>query len=210
TNVVLRFWAKEFNEEPDGPPPIPFTDAANFDGVAISADGVTWYEVQGLRTLGEFYSDVVVDLDAAIERFGLAYNSGFRLRFNQYGNHALTSDGIALDDIEITGQAPRRLSLTLPASATEGQDVLQRGGMVSLPTPVATRLLVTLTSSATSEVTFLAPVAIPAGKSSGSFDLTIQDDLLLDGSQLAIITASAPGYFSARNSITVKDNETAA
>src|SRR5262249_37841603 len=113
TNVVLRFWAKEFNEAPDGPPPIPFTDAATFDGEAISADGVEWYEVQGLRTLGEFYSDIVVDLDAALARFGLSYNAAFRLRFNQYGNHALTNNGIALDDMEITGQAPTHFALTL-------------------------------------------------------------------------------------------------
>ncbi len=51
-NIALTFWAKEFNDYPDGPPPIPFTDGANFDGVAISEDGITWYEVQSLRELG--------------------------------------------------------------------------------------------------------------------------------------------------------------
>jgi hypothetical protein len=46
TNVVLDFWAKSFGDEPNGPPPIPFFDGADFDGVAISVDGSAWYDVQ--------------------------------------------------------------------------------------------------------------------------------------------------------------------
>ena len=51
TNVTLRFWARSFGDEPDGPPPIPFLIGADFDGVAISEDGVKWYEVQSLRNI---------------------------------------------------------------------------------------------------------------------------------------------------------------
>src|SRR5262249_45431028 len=36
TGVVLSFWAKAFNDEPNGPPPSPFTGGYDFDGVAIS------------------------------------------------------------------------------------------------------------------------------------------------------------------------------
>ena len=46
-NVVLSFWALDLGDEPHGPPPAPFTGGADFDGVAVSADGVDWYEVEG-------------------------------------------------------------------------------------------------------------------------------------------------------------------
>src|SRR5688572_14742411 len=49
TNVLLSFWAKYLNFEPHGPPPFPFYYGADFDGVAVSGDGITWYEVQSLR-----------------------------------------------------------------------------------------------------------------------------------------------------------------
>ena len=101
--VVLTFWAKEFNDEPHGPPPIPFTGGADFDGVAVSQDGTTWYEVQGLRSLTGSWSQFTVNLDAAIAPYPISYNSQFRIRFNQYDDFAIPTDGIAVDDIQITG-----------------------------------------------------------------------------------------------------------
>jgi len=110
-NVVLSFWMKDFSDSSDGPPPTPFIGGADFDGVAISEDGNTWYEVQGLRSgdgVSEIYTQFIVDLDAAIATYGLAYNSTFRIRFNHYDNYPLVrdgaTDGFAFDDIEITGQ----------------------------------------------------------------------------------------------------------
>jgi len=106
TNVVLSFWAKGFLDEANGPPPTPFVTGFDFDGVAISQDGVNWYEVQGLRNLTTNYVEYVVSLDAAVAAFGLTYNSTFRIRFNQFDNfpiQASSSDGIGLDDISITG-----------------------------------------------------------------------------------------------------------
>lgn len=103
TNVVLRFWAREYNDAPHGPPPTPFTGGADFDGVAVSMDGTTWYEVAGLRTLTDSYSEVVVDLDAALASHGLTYNETFRIRFNQYGSSPAPINGIAIDQISITG-----------------------------------------------------------------------------------------------------------
>jgi extracellular elastinolytic metalloproteinase len=103
-NVMLSFWAKDYGDEPHGPPTIPFTDGADFDGVAISADGTLWYEVQGLRNeITGTYSLFTVDLDAAVAAHGLSYNSTFRIRFNQYDGHSIATDGIAIDDITVTG-----------------------------------------------------------------------------------------------------------
>lgn len=111
-NVLLTFWTRDFSDEPDGPPPIPFTGGYDFDGVAISEDGYYWYEVQGLRDISSTYMQLIVDLDAAIAAYGLTYNSTFRIRFNQYDNYSIPTDGIAIDDIEITGKLKDYLSIT--------------------------------------------------------------------------------------------------
>ena len=62
-----------------------------------------------------------VDLDAAIAAHGLSYNSTFKIRFNQFDNYGITTDGIAIDDILITANplgVP--VTLTMPAQAVEG------------------------------------------------------------------------------------------
>ena len=101
-NVHLVFDAKEFGDEPHAPPPSPFGDDADFDGVAISADGVAWYEVQDLRHLrSDRFTDYQIDLDAVIAALGLSYGSEFRIRFCQYDNNPAPMDGIFLHKIEL-------------------------------------------------------------------------------------------------------------
>jgi hypothetical protein len=143
--IVLSFWAKEFGDEAHAPPSNPFSGGANFDGVAVSTDGTNWYEVHSLRSLTSSYAQQTVDLDAAIAARGLAYTKTFKIRFNQYDNYSITTDGIAIDDIRITGnQAPvlsaignqtvsvgQTLALTLSASDGEGDSLTFSAG--SLP-----------------------------------------------------------------------------
>ncbi|MCX7015659.1 MAG: hypothetical protein NTW86_24420, partial [Candidatus Sumerlaeota bacterium] len=118
-NVVLTFWIRgSYAEDPDGPPPRPFIGGADFDGVAVSADGATWYEVLGLRDLTETYEQRTVDLDAAVAACGLSYNSSFRIRFNHYG---WANDSIGFDDISITGAPP-------PAGTPNLIDARDEGG----------------------------------------------------------------------------------
>jgi M6 family metalloprotease-like protein len=105
--VLLSFWAREYNDEPDGPPSSPFfgtagNGGADFDGVAISVDGFEWYEIQGLRNLSNDWQFFLIDLDAAAQQVGLQYTDRFRIQFTQYDDHSVDSDGIALDDIELT------------------------------------------------------------------------------------------------------------
>ena len=107
SNIELRFWAKEFGDESDGPPSTPFVGGADFDGVAISEDGTNWYEVQPLRAeISGTYQQFAVNLDAAIATHGLSYNSSFWIRFNHFDNFGIPTDGFAFDDIEIRPAAP--------------------------------------------------------------------------------------------------------
>ncbi len=102
-NVRLTFEAMEFGDEPHAPPPSPFTGEADFDGVAVSADGTNWYEVQDLRSLRSDRSMAYdIDLDAAVAALGLTYGTEFRVRFCQYDNNPAPMDGIFLHGIELT------------------------------------------------------------------------------------------------------------
>lgn len=103
-NVRLKFAAMEYGDEPHAPPPNPFGDDVDFDGVAVSADGVAWYEVQDLRHLrSSRFTDYQIDLDAALAAFGLTYGTEFRIRFCQYDNNPAPMDGIFLHGIELLG-----------------------------------------------------------------------------------------------------------
>lgn len=121
TNIVLKFWAREYGDEPQGPPPSPFTNSANFDGVAISTDGVLWYEVQGLRDLTATYAQRTVNLDTTVAVRGLAYGPNFLIRFNQYDNFPIPTDGISIDDVSVSGLVPGTPGIFIDdASVVEG------------------------------------------------------------------------------------------
>ncbi len=103
-NVRLAFEAKEFGDEPHAPPPGPFGDDADFDGVAISVDGVDWYEIQDLRSLrSDRFTVYDIDLDAAVAALWLSYAKEFRIRFCQYDNNPAPMDGVFLHKIELLG-----------------------------------------------------------------------------------------------------------
>lgn len=209
TNVVLRFWSKNFGDEPDGPPPSPFLVGADFDGVAVSEDGFTWYEIQGLRAVPATYGEFVVDLDAAISAHQIGYNSTFRIRFNQVDDFQVPFDGLGIDDISITGTPFRRLTVSVPPQTTEGAGRLAGQGVLKAGAPVQTAVTATLTSGDTAKVQVPAQVTIPAGSDQAVFDLTVLDDALLDGTTPVTISANAPGFFGANDVINVADNETA-
>ncbi|MFO0869190.1 MAG: Calx-beta domain-containing protein [Pirellulales bacterium] len=67
-------------------------------------------------------------------------------------------------------------------------------------------LVVTLTSSDTTEATVPATVTIPAGATSATFTITSVDDNLLDGDQVVTITGAVAGYITATGTITVYDD----
>lgn len=114
--VRLAFEAMEYGDEPHAPPPGPFGDDANFDGVAVSMDlpsdppgqagGVGWYEIQGLRNLSSNrFTAFDLDLDALVAAAGLAYNNHFRIRFCQYDDNPAPMDGVFLHKIALSGEA---------------------------------------------------------------------------------------------------------
>jgi uncharacterized repeat protein (TIGR03803 family) len=207
SGALLRFWAKMFSDEADGPPASPFTTGADFDGVAISLDGTTWYEARGLRDLTSGYVQYTVDLDAAIAAHGWSYNSAFKIRFNHYDNYGITTDGFAFDDVEVTANAANPITITAPASVAEGAGTV--AASVSVPVAPAGDLTVNLTTTDSAELTVPATVTILAGQTSAAFSITVIDDSLLDGTQNVAVIATAAGYSLGARTIAVDDNETA-
>jgi len=205
TNVVLRFWGKQFGDEPDGPPPTPFIGGADFDGIAVSTNGIEWYEVQSMRELrGAVYSEWRVDLDEAIVRHGLEYNEHFRIRFNEFDNFSIPLDGIALDDISITGLAVRRLTVSLPPEATEGEGPLT--GQIITQVPRSTDVEVRLFSSDISKIRVPDRIILPAGSTQAVFSVTILDNGLPDGTQTATVNAAAADFFVEPGRIAIRDS----
>jgi hypothetical protein len=207
TGVVLKFWAAQFGEEPDGPPTSPFpSTGANFDGVAISADGGNnWYEVQPLRTLTGSYTQFTVDLDAALVSRGLSYSSNFKIRFNQYDNYSLGTDGIGIDDIAVTANPLAGFTFTAPSQVNEGAGSVSAS--VTLDSVPATDTVVALTSSAPAKITVPSSVTIPAGQTNATFVMTVLEDTIVDGNRTIAITGSLPSQLPRSALITVLDND---
>jgi hypothetical protein len=104
-----------------------------------------------------------------------------------------------------------KLTLAAPAAATEGDGVLAGMGMASVtPTPSNADVVVNLTSSNTNKITVPASIVIPAGQSNAAFDLTVIDNLILDGDKSAVITATSPECNNGpqTKTVVVHDNET--
>ncbi|MGA1867729.1 MAG: right-handed parallel beta-helix repeat-containing protein [bacterium] len=119
-------------------------------------------------------------------------------------------DGVAICDMGAYEYFLPLLILTLPESVAEGDGSLIEQGMVSVGKAIESDLMVSLSSNNTSEVTVPATITIYANQNSANFDLTILDDILLDGPQIVVISASASGYDSDMGTtILVNDNEPA-
>ena len=109
--VELSFWAKEFGDDVHSPPPSPFVGGADFDGVAVSTDGINWYSVLTFPPTFDSYTEFTIDLDAAMALHGLSYGDRFRIRFNQFDNSAVPVDGYALDDVRVVGNEPPEIEI---------------------------------------------------------------------------------------------------
>ncbi len=120
----LAFWWKDFSDE---------THAQ--DGVYFSDDdGATFVKVQDLN--GGSYTNNVwnefnLDVDALASSNGLSFTSTFVIKFQQYDNYGITTDGFAFDDISVTaGTAPPPDAVTV--TYPNGGETLTGGGTANI------------------------------------------------------------------------------
>jgi len=113
SRVLLRYDWKDFDDE-FHPAPASWRGSVSGDAVAISDDGVYWHKIADLADRSPspaaaddedlraaYYQTVTIDLDAAAAAAGIAYNRTFRIRFQQYDNNPIPSDGIAIDNVKL-------------------------------------------------------------------------------------------------------------
>lgn len=153
---------------------------------------------------GPFYSNVLYDITVGNNTNGNSPNEFFAV-----SNYDLcTGWGTPNGQTLINALAPL-FTIAIPANATKGNGVLPNAGHIQLPNTNSTNIVVALISSNTNKATVPATVTIPTGQSSASFDITIIDNGVLDGTQPAKITAYVPGYGINSATMQVFDNQSA-
>ncbi len=74
------------------------------DGVYISADGVNFYKVAwSFPAIGSTWSTHSLNLSSAAATAGITLGVDSVIRFQEYDDYSLSSDGIAIDDVTVTG-----------------------------------------------------------------------------------------------------------
>ena len=112
------------------------------------------------------------------------------------------------DTITVHDDEVPTLSLTIPATAGEGDGPLVGQGMLTVDAIPRGDLTVSLHSDDTTEAQVPSAVIIPGGQTSATFTVTIVDDTEIDGMKNATVTAQSPGWADGYDTINVLDNET--
>ena len=71
----------------------------------------------------------------------------------------------------------------------------------------SSELIVTLSSSDTTEATVPASVTIPVAQASVVFDISAVDDAVVDGTQQVTLTASSAGFIEGTGTVDVTDDD---
>jgi uncharacterized repeat protein (TIGR01451 family) len=108
-------------------------------------------------------------------------------------------------NIVVSDSAAVTLHLALPDTAIEGEGTI--GGAVYIRDVQTNPLLVTLASSDTTALQVPDSIFVPVGQTTAVFTATVMDDNLIDGPQLAVVSAQVPGWITASASVVVQDNE---
>ena len=196
--VTLAFWHKQFSDE-DHLMSATFSGHQNADGVAMSMDGTNWVKVQGL-TAAEGSSNVYgyfeVALDPIAASNGLTYTSTFKIKFQQYDNYPIPTDGFAFDAISLFA---RHGELRFDQAAYE---VAETGGVVFVSVDRANGsygevavpyALADGTAIAGADyVAATGTLTFANGVSTGAFAVAVLDDADDEPAETVFLTLGAP------------------
>ncbi|MCU0611426.1 MAG: S8 family serine peptidase, partial [Candidatus Eisenbacteria bacterium] len=98
TQATLSFWWKDFNDE-----------TQTNDGVYFSSNGGSTftkvYSLAGASYTDNTWNQFTLDVDQLAATAGLSLTSTFVVKFQQYDDYPMTTDGMAFDDISVTGSS---------------------------------------------------------------------------------------------------------
>ncbi|HVT88475.1 MAG TPA: M36 family metallopeptidase [Tepidisphaeraceae bacterium] len=97
------------------------------------------------------------------------------------------------------------LNLSIPASATEGIGTVV--GTVTSSAAPTRDVAIQLVAMTNGRVTVPASVILKAGQTSANFNISVVDNGIIDGREVAIIVANVENWMIAGAPITVKDND---
>ncbi len=166
--VDLGFWWKEFGDE---------THAQ--DGVYFSDDGggsfVKVQDLNGGSFTNHTWNEFNLDLDALAGASGLSLSSTFVVKFQQYDNYGIASDGFAFDDINVVvgGTSPANVGNTTVFTSTS---------------TAANRRAMPFTMPETGTIN---SVTMYHEAGSGSMILAVYDGASLPGNLLAVTPSTA-------------------
>ncbi|MGI9516730.1 MAG: M4 family metallopeptidase, partial [Pirellulaceae bacterium] len=123
TSPILSFWYAQWVEDAHYLPPTgSYTGSLNADGVSVSDDGITWWPILDdvLDTPYETWKYTKFDLESFAATRGITFGSNFQVKFQQYDDYWIYSDGIGYDDIRVYVEVPSEdwYSFTLDAGET--------------------------------------------------------------------------------------------
>ena len=112
-----------------------------------------------------------------------------------------------LDAIQVDDDKPRALSVSLPAAVDENAGLIRGAGKVRLSGLLTSNLTVQLTCDRPDLLILSNTATVPAGQWEGSFDLLPVNNNTLDGPRSVSVTATAPGFTSGTDQVTINDDE---
>jgi len=123
-DIVLTFQHAEFGDE-DHPMPATFTGSINADGVALSVDGQNWFRLISLTGAesSATYRARKFNLTDIAASNSLTLGANVMIKFQQFDNSPINSDGIVFDNITIQDKSIVAAGWQPlgPFSATRGQ-----------------------------------------------------------------------------------------
>ncbi|KYK32074.1 MAG: hypothetical protein AYK22_00505 [Thermoplasmatales archaeon SG8-52-3] len=100
TGISIDFWEREWGDE-SNPAPDQWSGWGNYDVVAYTNDGDTWFEIVPESVLdNQVFTQIEYNISDD-DNFESPADSNFAILFSQYDNVQLTNDGRAWDDITI-------------------------------------------------------------------------------------------------------------
>ncbi|HPF71082.1 MAG TPA: PKD domain-containing protein [Candidatus Krumholzibacteria bacterium] len=110
----LSFWWKEFGDETHAQDGIYFSDNGGASFVKVQ-------DLNGASYTNATWNQFTLDVDALCAANGLSLSGTFVVKFQQYDNYAIATDGFAFDDISVTsttGTAPVAAFSGTPTTGT--------------------------------------------------------------------------------------------
>ena len=101
-STFLNFYYASFNDE-NTELPLSFNGTTDGDGVSVSDDGETWHTIltDSVTEPGQ-WNQFTVDLSEFAANVGIDLTSEFKIKFQQFDDDKLGSDGRAFDGISLT------------------------------------------------------------------------------------------------------------